>query len=518
MTHEADIKVVKETEDKILVVPKEAHTVVELSDYFSFEKEVAQHQRRFRKSWDGVTRLYSSKTGRLPAGLLSHVYDFAARYNYTLDVDPELTAKVDIKPQEMVEFINNFIKPYSGGKPIKPHDYQYLATYHALKNKRATMLAATSAGKSLIIYLIARILELSDDKGANKRILITVPTTSLVEQLYADFEDYANNGTRDWIVSQHVQKVSGQYEKTINRNIVISTWQSAIKFYNLNEFGVWINDETHNGKSASIKEISRKMPECSYRIGLTGTLDGVELHSLEIQGVFGPVKRIIKAIELQEQGKAAKTKIFGILLKHPDSAKRMLKTLQAEDKKLKGPRSNGYEIEMQYLMSCPLRNQYIINLAKELKGNTIILTGRIDAHLLPLLEQTKEATDRPVFAIHGGVDANEREQIRQILEQYDNAIIWASYGTMSTGVSIKKLHNLVFAYPMKAKIKVLQSIGRLMRLHKSKELAKIIDIGDNLAINNQPNFTMSHMRKRMEYYFSEGWKVNFLEVPLTDKG
>lgn len=518
MTLKADITVVKENDDKIIVVPQEAHISAELSEYFEFEKECSQHQRYHRKSWDGITRLYSTKTGRLPAGLLHHVYKFAAGYGYTLDVDPELTQKVDINPREMVDFINEVIRPYSDGKPIKPHDYQYLATHHGLKNKRATMLAATSAGKSLIFYLIARILELSDDKGAGKKILITVPTTSLVEQLYNDFADYAANDKRDWIVGHHVQKISGKYEKTINRNIVISTWQSAVKLYDLNKFGAWLNDETHGAKAASFKELSRKMPECPYRIGMTGTLDGNELNSLEIQGVMGPVKRIIKAKQLQDQGKATKTRIYGLLLNHPQSAKRMLKSIQAEEKKTKGPRANTYESEIQYLMACPLRNEYIVNLAKGLAGNTLMLTGRIDSHLIPLVEMLKEATDRPVFAIHGGVATDERERIRQILETYDDAIIVASYGTASTGISIKKLKNLVFAYPIKAKIKVLQSIGRMLRLHESKDLAKIIDIGDNLSLNNQTNHTMKHMRKRVEYYYEEGWEVKFLEVPLTDKG
>jgi len=514
----ADIKVIKEDESTLIVVPNEAHIIEELSDYFEIEKENSVYQRRNRKGWDGITRLYSKASGRLPAGLFHHLKKFAYDFQYTMDVEESIDSKLDINREDYVKFVNEDICPYSKGNPIKPYEYQLYAAYYALKNKRGTLLAATSAGKSLIIYIISRIMELSDEKGVGKRILITVPTTSLVEQLYNDFVDYANNHKKDWVVGNHVQKISGQYEKTVNRNIVISTWQSAIKLYNLNQFGVWINDETHNGKSSSIKEIGKNLSECAFRVGLTGTLDGVELHSLEIQGVFGPVKQIVKAKELQDMGRAAETKVFGILLEHPESAKRLLRNLQNEDKKVKGSKSNPYEIEMQYLMSCPLRNDYLTRLASELKGNTVFLTGRIDAHLKPLEEKFKEATDKPIFVIHGGVGADEREVIRNILETHDNAIILASYGTMSTGVSVKNLHNLVFAYPLKARIKILQSVGRMMRMHTSKSHAKIIDIGDNLKLGGKANHTMEHMRKRFEHYISEGWKIKFLQVPLTNKG
>jgi superfamily II DNA or RNA helicase len=509
LTH--DITVAKENDSTIMVVPKEPHIGFELDDFFSFEKERNNFQRQNRKSWDGVTHLYSKKTGRLPAGLLHYVKKFAATNKYSILIDPELEQPNHVDRNEFVSFVMNDLKPHADGKPIQPYDYQLFAAYQALKDKRCTLLAATAAGKSLIIYIIARILELSDDKGANKKILITVPTTSLVEQLYNDFIDYADNGVNDWIVPHHVQKVSGAYEKNIRRNIVISTWQSAIKLPNLNEFGAWLNDETHNAQSSSIKEISRKMPECPYRVGLTGTLSGVELHSLEIQGVLGPVKQVVRAKELQDQGRASHTRIYGLMLDYPLYVRRSLMDVKAEARKKK---QSPYEVEMQFLMDNPVRNKYLTALCAGLKGNTLLLSGRVDSHIIPLVEMLKRATDRPVFAIHGGVKTDEREDIRTLMEQHDDAIIIASWGTMSTGVSIKKLHNLVIGLPLKAKIKILQSIGRMMRLHDSKDLAKIIDIGDDLSINGKANIAMKHQKDRFLHYYAEGWEVKFTRIQL----
>jgi superfamily II DNA or RNA helicase len=510
----SDIEIVLENNINLIVVPNQEHILLELDEYFSFEKERNAYQRK-KSNWNGIVHLYNKKTGRLPVGLLHYVLKFANEMGYSINVDPMLLNNPNINREDFVSFITDHIKPCDAtGSRITPHDYQYMATYHALKERRCTLLAATSAGKSLVIYLLSRILSLSDEKGVDKKILITVPTISLVEQLYNDFHEYSNKGMDGWKVDSHVQKVSSQYEKLINKVIVISTWQSAIKFYDMEQFGVWINDEVHNAKANSFKDLSNRLVNAKYRVGLTGTLDDIELHHLEIQGIFGKVKRIIKAKELQNQGKAAQTQIYSIILDHPSSSKRYLDTIKRENKK-----KTDYEIEMQFLMDNPLRNLYLTNLAKKLSGNTLILTNRVDSHLLPLYESMKDKIGKPVFAIHGKVDAVEREEIRNILETYDDAVIIATMGTMSTGVSIKKLHNLVFAYSSKAKIKILQSIGRLMRMHDSKDVAKIIDISDDLSLNPEHhNISMNHLNERIKFYYKEGWDVKFSRICLTTKG
>lgn len=512
---EADLTIVKENDSTMLVVPREANIGIELQDFFSFEKENSYWQKKNRRGWDGITRLYSNKTGRIPVGLLPYVLKFAKNGNYTTSVDPALTQKSQIDKEEFVKFVNEVIQPYDKGKPLKPYDDQFYAVYYALIHRRVTFLSATSSGKSLIIYLLSRILELSEEKGPEKRILITVPTKQLVEQLYNDFDNYSNNGKLDWRIEQHVQKVTGEYDQRITKNIVISTWHSAKKFYNLNEFGVWICDEAHDAKAKSFKEIGKKLTECPFKIGMTGSLDNSELHKLEIIGNLGHVKKIVSAKQLEDKGRASKVKVYGVMLEYPQSARRYLHELKKEARKKK---QSAYEAEIQFLMDNLMRNQYICDMAKGLKGNTLIISGRIEKHIEPLFEKLEEESGKPVFQIHGKVDTEVREEIRQIVENYDNAIIIGSWGTVSTGISIKNLHNFILALPLKAKIKILQSIGRMMRLHDSKDMAKYIDIGDDLSFAQKANFSMSHMRARFEHYFSEGRDVKFVKIPLSDKG
>ena len=174
-----------------------------------------------------------------------------------------------------------------------------------------------------------------------------------------------------------------------------------------------------------------------------------------------------------------------------------------------------YQEEMDYLVSNEKRNKYIRNLALSLSGNTLLLFQYVEKHgevLKELIDEKGE--NRKIFYIHGGVETDEREQVRAITEKSDNAIIVASFGTFSTGINIRNLHNIIFASPSKSRIRNLQSIGRGLRLKDDKSTATLYDIADDLSYNEKENYTLAHFRERINIYNEEDFEYEIHNVEL----
>jgi superfamily II DNA or RNA helicase len=370
-----------------------------------------------------------------------------------------------------------------------PRDYQVQGVFDALKYKRKLLLSPTASGKSLMIYSIVRYFVEQD-----KNILLIVPTTSLVEQMYKDFEDYG------WNSDDYCHRIYGGSERVSNKPVVISTWQSIYKLEKpfFDRFDVVIGDEAHQFKSKSLVSIMSKLHDAKYRFGFTGTLDGTQTHKLVLEGLFGSTYKLIKTDELIKKGYLSKLDIKVLLLKH-------------EPQKFE-----VYEDEVQYLISHNKRNKFIKNLTLDLKGNTLVLFNRVATHGEPLYEViNKDKSDnRKVFFIHGGVDTEERELVRKIAEDESNAIIVASYGTFSTGINIKNLHNIIFASPSKSRIRNLQSIGRVLRKSKEKVSATLYDIADDTTYNSKRNYTLNHLVERIKIYNEENFNYEIITVNL----
>jgi superfamily II DNA or RNA helicase len=242
-----------------------------------------------------------------------------------------------------------------------------------------------------------------------------------------------------------------------------------------------------------------KLADAKYRYGFTGTLDGTQTHKWVLEGLFGPSYKIIKTDELMKKGHLAKLDINVLLLKHPPN------------------KFENFEEEVQYIISHERRNNFIKNLALDLKGNTLILFARVEKHGLPLYELINSNNiieNRNVFFIHGGVDTEDREKVREITEQENNAIIVASYGTFSTGINIKNLHNVIFASPSKSRIRNLQSIGRVLRKGNKKTKATLYDIADDISYKSRRNYTLNHLIERIKVYNEENFNYDIVNIPL----
>ena len=145
-----------------------------------------------------------------------------------------------------------------------------------------------------------------------------------------------------------------------------------------------------------------------------------------------------------------------------------------------------------------------------------MLFQRVESHGSILYEEINKSAgeNRKVFFVHGGVDAEERELVREITERENNAIIVASYGTFSTGINIKKLHNVIFASPSKSRIRNLQSIGRVLRKGKDKVKATLYDISDDCSTKNKRNYTLNHFIERIRQYNEEKFNYEIITIQL----
>ena len=485
--------IIDKPDEIYLKIEAEADIRRELGAYFTFEVPGFKFMPQYRnRVWDGKIRLFSYATGKIYAGLYPYILNWCKENNVQV-VDGTKIKDTNVDDKKIDQFIKALKIP-----KIEVRDYQKEAFVHAVKKNRCLLLSPTASGKSLIIYLIMifNLLRLKESK--QNKILIIVPTTSLVEQLFKDFKDYGYNSDRN------VHRIYQGHEKETNKRVVITTWQSV---YNLpkkwfNDFGTVIGDEAHLFKAVSLTKIMTKLVKCKYRVGLTGTLDGTKTHKLVLEGLFGTVNKVVSTSELQENKQLADLKIFCLILKHDKTACHFLK-------------DKTYQEEMDYLVSNEKRNKYIRNLCLSLQGNSLCLFQYVEKHGKILKELIEDkAQNRKVFYVHGGVDADVREDIRAITEKSDNAIIIASYGVFSTGVNIRNLHNIIFSSPSKSRIRNLQSIGRGLRLKDNNSSATLYDIADDLTYNEKENYTLAHFRERINIYNEEDFNYEIHNVEL----
>ena len=456
-------------------ITTEQHIARELSEYFTFEVPGAKFMPAYRnKVWDGKIRLFSIATGQIYLGLLPYIREFCKRN------DIEYSLEFNAKPEDIDEFtIKSFIKHLN--IPYKARDYQVSSILFGARKCRGLLVCPTASGKSLIIYGLTRWCH---DK--NLKTLILVPTTSLVEQMATDFIDYG------WL-DAYIQKIYAGHEKKVTKDVVISTWQSIYKFPKkyFEQFGCVIGDEAHLFKAKSLTSIMSKLHLCKYRFGLTGTLDDLQTHKLVLEGLFGTVNKVISTKELIEKKTLANLKIDSLILGYKEQECKDVKNLKYAD-------------EMDYIVTHKKRLSFITNLLGNVKGNVLVLYQFVEKHGKPLYDTIKEKyKNRNVFFVSGSVDALDREKIREISEKTNNAVIVASYGTFSTGINIKNLHNIIFSSPSKSKIRVLQSIGRGLRLNDNKEVCKLFDIADDLTYKGKQNFTLRHFMERINIYNEE---------------
>ena len=481
---------VKKKNEVYLTIQSEPHVHRELSDYFTFEVPEAKFLKRNPRYryWDGTIRLYSPATGEIYGGLLPHLQEWADEKKYRICYEENDWYGSVVEQNELVS--PGGVKVYMD-KICKytPRDYQYATVYKALKNNRGLFLSPTGSGKSMMIYSLVRYYV-----ATNKKILLVVPTTSLVEQMIKDFKDYG------WNAEEYCHTIYSGKDKNTDKPVIISTWQSIYKFPKryFDDIDCVIGDEAHLFKSKSLTGIMTKLHNAKYRFGFTGTLDGSKTHKWVLEGLFGACEKVTKTDDLIKQGYLSNFRIKILLCHH--------EYRHFED----------FHEEMEYIVTHQKRNNLIKNLVSDIEGNTLVLFNYVEKHGEPLYELINNSVGdtRKVFFVHGATDVDDREKVRAITEKENNAVIIASYGTFSTGINIKKLHNIIFASPSKSRVRNLQSIGRVLRKGEGKDLATLYDIADNISNKYRQNYTYNHLLERIKIYNEENFRHELISIKL----
>ena len=486
---------VTKKDEVYLKIKTDLSTDQELNDFFTFDVPGAKFMPLYRnRMWDGKARLYSLYKKELYVGLLPYLKEFAETLEYDLDINiPDIGEETDVKK------LTEALKLHAGGKPIQARDYQQDAVDHCIKQGRTLLLSPTASGKSLIIYSLIRY-----HQAKGRKQLIIVPTTSLVEQMYGDFQDYAT-ADKHWAAPDNCHRIYGGKEKSNEYPITISTWQSIYKFPKkwFEQFDVVYGDEAHLFKAKSLTTLMNKLTNTPYRIGTTGTLDGTKTHRLVLEGVFGQVHKVTTTKKLMDNKQLANLKIVCCMINWKDAHRKEVKGMT-------------YQEEIDWIVTHPDRNEIIKNLTIAQEGNTLVLFQYVEKHGVVLHEMISKAVkaNRKVFFVYGGTDTEVREEIRAITEKQDDAIIIASYGTFSTGINIRNLHNIVFASPSKSRIRNLQSIGRGLRKGDNKVECRLFDIGDDLSYKSKKNYTMNHLIERIKIYNEEGFNYKLVKLDV----
>ena len=489
MKADVHLRYINDVHVKVVAEPS---IMMELSDHFTYFADNYKFHPKYRaRMWDGKIRLINGLSGIVYAGLAQRIKKFCEARDYSFSFDDELLYD-NVSEYELKQFIESLKIP----ERYSSRDYQLKSILKCIRSNRRTLLSPTSSGKSLMIYIISQwYAQKYKVKG-----LIVVPTIGLVTQMESDFRDYGYTG--------HIHSSIGGLSSDNDRpaEMVITTWQSLNNgktkkpksWYK--QFGLVFGDEAHGCKATSLIQILSSLEACKYRFGTTGTLDGQPLNEATIEGLFGPKFKSISTKELMDQGYVTKLKIKCIVLKYPENIAQQVK-------------GKSYQEEVDFLVNCDARNKFLKNLTLSLQGNKLLFFRIID-HGRILNQLISADSDHNVFYIDGGVGGADREAIRKAIEDEHNATLIASLGTTSTGVSINKLHHMIAASPSKSKIKVLQSIGRMLRLHDSKEEAILYDIVDDLSYKSYQNFTLKHFAERAKIYDAEKFDYEIYNVRL----
>lgn len=473
--------VIKKLSEVYIQLVCEPYIKKELEPMFVFRPPGYQFVPSYKnRMWDGKIRLLDVNTGIIYAGLANQIKEAAESRGYSVKLDFEVKQD-DIPDNAGYSLAEDF------NCKFPPRDYQNTAVVHALRNKRGLLLSPTGSGKSLIIYLLTRHLS----ENLNKKVLIVVPSVSLVTQLRADFVDY--NRGKDF----GIYTISAGESKQSSLQVVISTWQSLLRVTKdyLSQYDAVIIDEAHQAKSASITKLLQKMPDVVYRYGLTGTIDDTgPVNKVTLEGLFSDVYYVTKTHKLIEEKTLSDFKINSVIVKHPCNKK-----------------FTTYQDEIDFIVDSQARLKFVTDMAKKLNGNTLILFNYVEKHGVPLYEALKDC-GKNVHFIHGGINKDEREGIRKALEKSNDNVLVASFGTTAVGVNIVNLSNLIFAHPTKSKIRSLQSIGRILRKN-GDDLATLYDLVD-VFDNSTFSYGAKHYAERLKHYKAEKFEVKEFSVTL----
>lgn len=485
------------------------------------------------KLWNGKKTLYDKESNTIPMGLWREAYKCCEEFGYTFEFTNknEFPLNRTAKKDDITNFINSFFDGYKiNNEPFICRDYQIQCAINILKNRYCNISVATSGGKTLIYSMVLFYLL---KKNPKKKFLLIVPSKTLVTQFYNDILAFNWNNELDLNV-QEIFDVTEKPRTTDQKreaNIIIGTFQSLIDYPKeyFKQFYSVTTDEGHKSKATSYRKIlKRTFGSAYYRWGMSGTFpDDSTYEMMEIMAKTGPVVDIVKARKLMDEGFISKVKIKGILMNHNDwEFAKTLEIVASRDKKA------AYDLECEKLQESTERLDVINKIVSQCKSNTLVLFHNTEYGERILNHLKEKNPDKDFFYIDGSVKnngnskniENNRTYIKTQMEITDGRVkvLVASFFTLSTGVSIKAINNIIFCQSFKKAQIIIQSIGRALRLHPEKKMAYIFDLidvfnHDDFSARTKSKFKnilFGHWLKRLKLYADEEYPADSIEINL----
>ena len=453
-----------------------------------------------KKIWDGYIS-FIDKYHRIPIGLWNELSTVCKNFDIKLKIEGiQKVIDYEFDENDFRSWVDTF---FSDHPKIKPRDYQVDACIPILKYRRSISEIATSAGKTLIIFMIFGYLY--DRKKAGK-FLMVVPNTNLIIQTNEDWEEY-NNGKLKYIL----QMMHGGTDKSKkDSDVIIGTYQTLVKreaewFSDIRTICV---DEAHHTQASSIKKIISNCSYTKYAFGLSGTmLQNGSTEAITVQAYLGPLVNNISASFLQANNYATKIFIKSVKLDYLDhDAREKLEELRSRKSEIEG--SKLLEIEKRLVVENRPRFLFVCNFISKTTKNSLVLFQNIkDGYGRRIHDHLRECTqDKTIFYVDGSTPINLRDDYINRMEEGEDKILVASYGTFSTGISINNIHNVFFVESYKSEKIVRQSIGRGMRLMEGKERVNIIDFVDDFSLSKgNKNYLLKHGEERIKIYKQQGF-------------
>ena len=490
--------------------------------------------------WNGQQSYF--RNGKINLGLWKEAMRGCQEIDmpFVLENKQDFPINRDVTLDKVKDFCKEFFKEHKvrtkDGQwiPFIPYDHQIESAYKILKNRYCMAEVATSGGKSLIISIVL-FYTLKNIK-ADAKFLIIVPSITLVTQFYDNIIEYNYginnlmemrekkidhivNGTHlpcDVRVEEVMSERPRKYSGTQDANVYIGTYQSLEKWPKefFQQFHTVVTDEAHGAKAKTITTILQKTFKHAYsRFGVSGTFpDDDTCEILTIQAVLGPKITEVSANELKEKGIITPMDIKVVLMNHNDAE---------FNERMKQIRKGGYgkeafEIEKDYIHISDKRLDFIKKIVDKCDSNTLLLFHTIEYGQKLLNKLKSELPDKEFFYIDGEISGKKREEIKKQMENTDGKVkvLIASYGTLSTGVSINAIFNVIFADSFKSEQIIIQSIGRALRLHSDKKKAMIFDLVDVYDHLDFGNILYRHFKEREKFYIKREYPYKIIKVNL----
>lgn len=475
----------------------------ELKDELTFEVPGARFLPKVKMGiWDGKVSLFSPYKPYLYKGLTAYLVEFCDKRGYRIKMERGVVTAMDSTDRRvLIEWAIGVTPPH-----MEARDYQVEAFADSVAMGRSVTLSSTSSGKTLMLYRLARWYA----ERTGRPTLVLTTRTNLVAQAVDDFAEYDSS-----LRTHAVDKGSRDYPS--DSQVVVSTWQSAVRSDPewLDSFGAVLADEVHSWDSASFIRIAEAMKSVRFRHGFTGTLDGSKVNRLTLTGLFGPVRTVSTNAERIAAGDVAAPSITAVRIPWPEADRRAVARGGVTPSGKKKPMD--YASEVVKVVSDPRRIRTVVEMVAGMNKNTLVLFNRNEAMGEPLRDAMTErlGADRVRF-VNGGVDTAERREAQRDMEARDDVVTVASLGTFSEGMSVKNVHNVVFAYPMKGRVRLLQSIGRGLRKLDGKDVCRFYDVVDDMRVGSRENYLWRHAMDRCEVYAQEGFRVKWADLPLAE--